>query len=105
MRIVIVGCGRVGAELAESVSAKGHEVAVIDDRKETLQRLSANFRGRTLEGSGIDRQVLLRAEIDQADALAAVTSSDNINIVVARIAKEIYHVPIVVARTYNPHRP
>ena len=104
MRIIIVGCGRVGAELALSVSNNGHEVTVIDDRQEAFDRLGTNFHGRTLHGSGIDRQVLRRAEIDQADAVAAVTASDNVNIVAARIAKEIYHVPIVVARAYNPHR-
>lgn len=104
MHIIIVGCGRVGAELALSVSRRGHEVAVIDSHKQAFDQLGADFHGRTLEGSGIDQQVLRRAGIDMAKAFAAVTSSDNANIVAARIAKEIYRVPIVVARAYNPHR-
>jgi trk system potassium uptake protein TrkA len=104
MRIVIVGCGRVGAELALSVSGKGHDVAVVDNRAESFDQLGAAFHGRTLQGSGIDRSVLIRAGLDGADAFAAVTSSDNVNIVASRVAKEIYHVPIVVARAYHPHR-
>ncbi|MBI3760737.1 MAG: TrkA family potassium uptake protein [Chloroflexi bacterium] len=104
MRIIIVGCGRVGAELALSVSHKQHEVVVVDDRQPAFDRLGAGFHGRTVLGSGIDRHVLRRAEIEGAGAFAAVTASDNVNIVAARVAKEIYRVPIVVARAYNPHR-
>jgi trk system potassium uptake protein TrkA len=104
MHILIVGCGRVGAELALSVSGKGHDVAIVDHRSEAFDQLGSEFHGRTLQGSGIDRAVLLRAGIENADAFAAVTSSDNINIVAARVAREIYKVPIVVARAYSPHR-
>ena len=104
MHIIIVGCGRVGAELARSVSRKGHRVEVIDERQQAFDRLGSDFQGRALQGSGIDRQVLARAEIEKADAFATVTSSDNTNIVAARVAREIYHVPIVVARVYNPNQ-
>jgi trk system potassium uptake protein TrkA len=104
MHIIIVGCGRVGAELALSVSRKGHSVEIIDERREAFERLGAEFHGRTLQGSGIDRRVLARADIEKADAFAAVTSSDDTNIIASRVAKEFYHVPIVVARAYNPHQ-
>ena len=104
MHIIIVGCGRLGAELALSVSAKGHEVVVVDNRPEAFDNLGANYHGRTLQGSGIDQDVLRRAGIESAAAFAAVTSSDNANIVAARIAKNIFRVPNVVARTFNPRR-
>jgi trk system potassium uptake protein TrkA len=104
MHIIIVGCGRVGAELARSVSSKGHAVEIIDARQRAFDRLGADFHGRTLQGSGIDPQVLGRAQIEKADAFTAVTSSDNTNIIAARVAKEIYKVPIVVARVYNPRQ-
>jgi trk system potassium uptake protein TrkA len=104
MRILIVGCGRVGAELALSTAAKGHQVAVVDSRAEAFDQLGAGFSGRTLQGSGIDRDVLLRAGVEQTEAFAAVTSSDNTNLVAGRVAREIFHIPIVVARAYNPHR-
>jgi trk system potassium uptake protein TrkA len=104
MQAIVVGCGRVGSELALSLSGKGHEVAVIDPRPEAFDQLAVGFNGRTLQGSGIDRDALERAGIAQAEAFAAVTSSDNINIVAGRIAQEIFKVPNVVVRAYNPRR-
>ncbi len=104
MHIIIVGCGRVGAALALSLSQKRHEVVVIDLKPEAFDHLSAEFTGRTLQGSGIDRDVLERAGIAEAEAFAAVTVSDNINIVAGRIAQDIFKVPRVVVRAYNPHR-
>jgi trk/ktr system potassium uptake protein len=104
MNIIIVGCGRMGAELALSLSHEGHEVSVIDHRPGAFDQLGAEFHGRTLQGSGIDRDVLTRAGIEQAEGFAALTASDNINIVAGRIAKDIYQVPNVVVRAYTPHR-
>ena len=102
--IVVVGCGRVGAELALSVSRQGHNVTVIDVNPRTFDRLGASFRGKTVQGEGFDRDVLHRAGIETAHALAAVTASDSANIVTARIARDLYQVPHVVARVYNPRR-
>ena len=102
--IVIVGCGRVGTELALSVFRKGHSVAVVDVNPRAFDRLGPDFRGRTVQGEGFNEDALKRAGIETADALAAVTSSDSVNIVVARVARDIYHVPHIVARVYNPRR-
>jgi trk system potassium uptake protein TrkA len=103
-QIVIVGCGRVGAELALSIYERGHTVAVVDSNPRAFDRLGADFRGRTVQGEAIDRDVLQRAGIESANAFAAVTTSDSVNIVAARIAKDLFHVPHVVARVYNPDR-
>ena len=104
MHAVVVGCGRVGATLAVQLEAMGHTVAVIDKRREAFSRLPAGFAGQTLVGHAIDRDRLVGAGIDRAAALAAVTSGDNSNIVVARIARETYEVPNVMARIYDPGR-
>lgn len=103
MRIIIVGCGRVGVELALSL-ADEHVVTVIDTNAQAFDRLGADFRGRTVQGEGFDEEVLRRAGIETTDALAAVTSSDNVNVVVARMAREVYHIDRVVARVYQPRR-
>lgn len=101
MRMIIVGCGRNGSGLAQALSKMGHTVTVIDSDPAAFKELGANFRGETIEGVGFDRDVLLKAKIDRTDAVAAFTSSDESNAVIARIAKEIYHVPKVVARLYD----
>lgn len=101
MRMIIVGCGRNGSGLAQALSKMGHTVTVIDSNASAFQALGPAFRGKTVEGVGFDRDVLLKAEIDRTDALAAFTSSDESNAVIARIAREIYHVPKVVARLYD----
>jgi len=103
MNIVIVGCGRVGAELALALH-QNHNVSIIDRNSHAFDRLGLHFMGRTIQGHGMDRTALERAGIETAEALAAVTSSDNINAIVARIARDIYHVNRVVARLYNPRR-
>jgi trk system potassium uptake protein TrkA len=102
MRIIIVGCGRVGSELANALSAERHEVVIIDRSPLSFGRLSRDFSGRMLTGVGFDREVLQKADIEGADALAATTDSDNVNIVVAVTAKETFKVPHVVARIYDP---
>jgi trk system potassium uptake protein len=102
MRVVIVGCGRVGSELANALSAERHEVVVIDRNPLSFGRLSREFSGRMLTGVGFDRDILQKADIEGTEALAATTDSDNVNIVVAVTAKETFKVPHVVARIYDP---
>ena len=101
MRVIIVGCGRVGSRLANTLSAERHEVVVIDSNPLSFGRLSREFNGRMLTGVGFDRELLQKADIESADALAATTNSDNANIVVAVTAKETFKVRRVVARIYN----
>lgn len=103
MHIIVVGCGRVGSELAMELSEEGHSVVVVDKNRDSLRRLS-HFHGRTVVGSGFDRDILFQAEAAQADALAAVTSGDNSNILCARIARDHYNIKNVVARIYDPNR-
>lgn len=104
MRVVVVGCGRVGSELATLLSREGNEVAVIDKSAAALQRLAMDWGGKGVVGFGFDRDALEEAGIAHADALAAVTNGDNSNILTARIARETYQVPNVVARIYDPRR-
>lgn len=101
MRVIIVGCGRVGSHLANALSAERHEVVVIDSNPLSFGRLSREFNGRMLTGVGFDREILQKADIESADALAATTDSDNANIVVAVTAKETFKVLQVVARIYD----
>ncbi len=102
MRVIIVGCGRVGANLANALSAERHNVVVIDRNPLSFGRLSREFNGQMLTGVGFDREILQKADIEGANALAATTNSDNVNIVVAVTAKETFKVPRVVARIYDP---
>jgi trk system potassium uptake protein TrkA len=103
MNFIVVGCGRVGAELCYHLFTRGHQVVVVDINKEAFNRLHPDFRGRTLEGEGLAEGVLERAGIREADGLAAVTNSDTLNAVVAHAARIIYNVPNVVARNYDPN--
>jgi trk system potassium uptake protein TrkA len=103
MNFIIVGCGRVGAELCYHLFSRGHHVVVVDINKEAFNRLHPDFRGRTLEGEGLAEGVLERAGIRESDGLAAVTNSDTLNAVVAHAARTIYNVPNVVARNYDPN--
>lgn len=104
MHLVIMGCGRVGAELTIQLSKAGHTVSVIDKRKEAFDRLPPDFNAKTIVGVGFDRDVLEEAGIREADAFIAVSNGDNSNIVSARIAREHYKVPTVIARIYDPKR-
>lgn len=99
-----MGCGRVGSGLALELEAAGHTVAVIDLNRESFRRLGPNFVGRTVAGVGFDRDTLLEAGIEEADAFAAVSNGDNSNILAARVARETYGVENVVARIYDPGR-
>ncbi|MDR3664773.1 MAG: TrkA family potassium uptake protein [Mycobacterium sp.] len=104
MRVVVMGCGRVGASLADGLARIGHEVAVIDRDKTAFHRLSPEFPGERVLGMGFDRDVLLRAGIEEAGAFAAVSSGDNSNIISARVARETFGVQRVVARIYDAKR-
>ena len=103
MNFIVVGCGRVGAELCYHLFKRGHQIVVVDINKEAFNRLHPDFRGRTLEGEGLAEGVLERAGIHEADGLAAVTNSDTLNAVVAHAARIIYNIPNVVARNYDPN--
>lgn len=104
MHVVIVGCGRVGSSLANQLSQAQHSVSVVDRRSEAFNRLDSDFNGATVTGVGFDRDVLVSAGIERADALAAVTSGDNSNILVAWVARERFGVTKVVARIYDQRR-
>lgn len=104
MHVVVVGCGRVGSGLAGILEDSGHTVAVIDKAAKAFRRLPEGFSGRTVIGVGFDRDLLREAGIEEAGALAAVTSGDNSNIMVARTAREVFGLERVVARIYDPRR-
>jgi len=104
VRVIIMGCGRVGAELVVKLCDDGHDVAIIDKRPEAFDRIPPGFSAKTFVGLGFDRDILEEAGIKEADAFVAVSSGDNSNIVSARVALEHYHVPRVVARIYDPRR-
>lgn len=102
MKVIVVGCGRIGSELAYRLFQKGHEVSVIDHEATAFNNLPPDFRGHPVEGEPLHQDVLHRAGIGEAQGLAAVTSSDFLNIVVAYVARTVYHVPHVVTRNYDP---
>jgi len=102
MYIVIVGCGRLGAQLATKLSEEGHDVAVVDHDPDNFSRLTDEFNGATITGVEFDMEVLKSAGIEHADGFAAVTNGDNMNIMAAQVAKTIFKVPMVVARVFDP---
>ncbi len=104
MNVVVVGCGRVGAALALNLFRMGHEVTVVDANASTFANLHADFRGRTVTGDVLSQEVLQRTGLDTADAVAAVSSVDSLNAVIAHVARTVYKVPRVVVRNYDPAR-
>jgi len=102
MFVIVVGCGRVGSELAFGLFQAGHQVAVIDEVGTSFENLHPDYRGRTIEGEVLSEEVLKRSGIETADGLAAVTNSDSVNAVVGHVARTVYEVPNVVVRNYNP---
>ncbi len=104
MHVVIMGCGRVGSTVAHGLAARGHSVAVIDNDADAFRRLGSDFTGTTVTGVGFDREVLIAAGIEHADAFAAVSSGDNSNIISARLARETFGVVRVAARIYDQKR-
>ena len=104
MHIVIMGCGRVGSTLAHILEDQGHSVSIIDQDADAFRKLRSGFKGRKITGYGFDRDVLIEAGIEQADAFAAVSSGDNSNIISARVARESFGIQRVAARIYDPRR-
>jgi trk system potassium uptake protein len=104
VNVIVVGCGRVGSELAYRLFQKGHQVTVVDASPSAFVNLPADFRGRSVEGEVLNQDVLHRAGIERANALAAVTNSDALNAVVGHLALSVFHVPNVVSRNYDPRR-
>ena len=102
MFVIVVGCGRVGSELAFRLFQAGHQVAVIDEVGTSFENLHPDYRGRTIEGEVLSEEVLKRSGIETADGLAAVTNSDSVNAVVGHVARTVFEVPNVVVRNYNP---
>jgi trk system potassium uptake protein TrkA len=104
MKVIVMGCGRIGSQVSKLLDEQGHQVTVIDHDQNAEGRLPDAFNGRMISGLGFDRNILIDAGIEQADAFVAASRSDNANIVAARIARNIFHVPRVVARLYDPRR-
>jgi trk system potassium uptake protein TrkA len=104
MKVIVMGCGRVGGQVSLLLTNQGHDVTVIDHDSNAVSRLGPDFKGKVVHGIGFDRSVLLEANVETAEAFVAASSSDNANIIAARIARNIFHVPRVVARLYDPLR-
>ena len=104
MKVIIMGCGRVGAQLAGLLDADGHTVTVLDIDAYSFRRLAPTFGGTALIGNGIDEEALKRAGIEEADVFVALTQGDNRNVMAAQIAKHIFNVPRVISRIYDPLR-
>jgi trk system potassium uptake protein TrkA len=104
VKVVIMGCGRVGARIAILLDHAGHNVSVVDVESRAFRRLSHDFKGDTVVGTGIDEDVLRLAGIEKADAFVAVTNGDNRNIMASQVARHVFHVPEVVCRIYDPVR-
>jgi len=104
MKVVIMGCGRVGAQLAGLLDADGYEVTVVDNDTYSFRRLPPDFSGTPLVGNGLDQEVLKRAGIEEADAFVVVTQGDNRNVMAAQIAKHMFNVPRIICRIYDPLR-
>lgn len=104
MNIMIVGCGRVGSQLALLLSQEGHNVTIIDKNPDSFKRLGAAFNGVTVSGNGFDEKLLKELKIEKQDAFVSVTSGDNTNLMASQIAKKIFKVPRVIARVYDPKR-
>jgi trk system potassium uptake protein TrkA len=104
MKVIIMGCGRVGGRLAGLLDIEGHSVTILDTDSYSFRRLPPDFAGTALVGDGMDEEVLKKAGIEEADAFVAVTEVDNHNIMAAQIARHIFNVPKVVCRIYDPMR-
>lgn len=104
MKVVIMGCGRVGAQLAAMLDKEGHQVTALDIDAYSFRRLPPEFGGTALIGSGVDEEALKKAGIEEADAFVAVTQGDNRNVMASQIAKHVFNVPRVICRIYDPLR-
>ncbi|MFC2048269.1 potassium channel family protein [Chloroflexota bacterium] len=104
MKVIIMGCGRVGARLASLLDDEGHSVVILDTNSYSFQRLPHKFNGTALVGNGLDQGVLKKAGIEEADIFVAVTQGDNRNVMACQIANHIFNVPRVICRIYDPLR-
>ena len=104
MKVIIIGCGRMGSGLAVKLSSKGHNVTVIDNNAEAFEKLGKGFKGKTIAGFGYDKDVLEKAQIEMADAVVACSSNDEVNALIGRISRNIYRVPRVISRLYDPRK-
>jgi len=104
MKLIIIGCGRLGSGLANKLFKEGHEITVIDNNPEAFLELDPSFKGKTIVGIGFDQDVLNKAKIKEVDALIACTSSDDTNALIARLAQNFFRVPKVIARLYDQHK-
>lgn len=104
MYAIIIGCGRVGSQLAKDLASEGHNVVVIDKNPSSFRRLGSTFNGVTIEGMGFDEEVLEEAGIEKADAVAAVTDFDNTNLMIVEMATKLFGVDRAIARLYNPEK-
>jgi trk system potassium uptake protein TrkA len=104
MNVIIVGCGRVGASLAKVLDTPENTVVIVDNDPDAFARLGGEFQGRTVVGTGFDEKVLLDANVDEADAFAAVTGRDNVNLMASEVARRLYDVPHVITRLIDPNR-
>lgn len=104
MYIIVAGCHKVGSNLAKILSQENHDVVVVDQNPDSFKALGSGFNGITITGMPIDEDILRQAGIEHADALAAVTSDDNMNVMVSQVAKNIFNVPKVITRIYDPER-
>jgi trk system potassium uptake protein len=102
VKVIVIGCGRIGSELAYRLSTNGHDVDIIDKQPSAFDKLPLDFQGRIHEGDAMSQDVLNRAGIEKAEAMAVVTSSDAVNLVVSQVARSVYHVPRVVTRNFEP---
>ena len=101
MKIIVVGCGRLGADLSYRLYGQGHEVTIVDQAASAFNNLPADFRGRTVEGDALNQDVIHRAGFKNADALAAVTNSDALNVVIGHVARTIFGIKVIVIRNYD----
>lgn len=102
MKVIIVGCGRLGVNLANNLLKKNADISIIDNVRQSFSYLPPNFQGQTIEGDALNQEVLIRAGIEKADALVAVTNCDPLNAVVAHVAQTVFHVQHIVVRNYDP---
>jgi len=104
VRVVILGCGRLGARVADLLDSEGHDVTIIDADTDSFRRLSPSFRGSAMAGVGIDEELLRRAGLDRADAFLALTEGDNTNAMAAQVAQRVFAVPHVICQIKDPMR-
>ena len=104
MKVIIMGCGRVGSRLATMLDSEGHDVTVVDTNARSFRRLPSSFNGATVLGTGIDADILAKAGVEKADVFVATTEGDNRNVMAAQVAQKIFNVPTVIARMYDVGR-